>query len=157
MSKDLVKCPPGTSLVRVPGKPGWTSPNDDAFRRKCRRENRSAQSRQEALACQVWRMEKSAKQLCEKPDGTLHGPAVSISQEGKIWLVGGHRNAKLHGKLTEYHPNGKKASEVRLVDGVRCGRYVSWSGDGKVIDTASFEGEVCEEPKDERGKGARRR
>ena len=73
-----------------------------------------------------------------------------LSEQGKIWFVGSHRNGKLHGKLTEYHPNGQKASEMWLKDGNRCGKYVSWSDEGKIIDTGSFRGKGCGGPRKSR-------
>jgi uncharacterized protein len=70
---------------------------------------------------------------CARPDGTRHGPFVTLHPDGTPAITGSHRDGKLHGAWQRYHPGGQLAEEGSYAGGVPDGRWRQYAPSGAAL------------------------
>ena len=67
---------------------------------------------------------------CARPDGTRHGPFVTLFPDGSLEIEGTYKDGALDGPWQRHHPGGALAEQGAYAAGKKTGRWVQGSAAG---------------------------
>jgi antitoxin component YwqK of YwqJK toxin-antitoxin module len=70
---------------------------------------------------------------CVRPDGTQHGPFVTLFPDGSIELEGAYQDGALDGPWQRKHPSGAAAEQGTYAAGKKTGRWTQSSSTGAAL------------------------
>ncbi|HWU89659.1 MAG TPA: hypothetical protein VN253_20495, partial [Kofleriaceae bacterium] len=70
---------------------------------------------------------------CARPDGTRHGPFVTLFPDGSIQIEGTYRDGTLDGPWQRRHPNGAVVEHGAYAAGQKTGRWTQSSPTGAAL------------------------
>jgi antitoxin component YwqK of YwqJK toxin-antitoxin module len=70
---------------------------------------------------------------CARPDGTRHGPFVTLFPDGSIEIEGAYKDGQLDGPWQRKHPGGAVAEQGAYAAGKKTGRWVQSSAAGAIL------------------------
>jgi uncharacterized protein len=70
---------------------------------------------------------------CARPDGTKHGPFITLFPDGSIEIEGAYRDGALEGPWRRNHPGGAVAEQGAYAAGKKTGRWVQSSQAGAAL------------------------
>lgn len=77
--------------------------------------------------------------------GQLHGTWRTYTTNGKQLLEEYvYKNGIFHGQMLSYHPNGKKSSISKFVEGRHEGQFQRWSDQGQLLENKFYKSGLLE-------------
>ncbi len=70
---------------------------------------------------------------CARPDGTRHGPFLTLFPDGSIEIEGAYKDGALDGPWRRNHPGGAVAEQGAYAAGQKTGRWVQTSSSGAAL------------------------
>ena len=70
---------------------------------------------------------------CARPDGSRHGPFVTLFPDGSIEIEGAYKDGALDGAWTRHHPGGVIAEQGAYAAGKKTGRWAQSSATGALL------------------------